>query len=329
MIFKSYLVEENLNKLQNSLTLFYGENEGLIEEFKNKITLFYKKFKILRLTQEEILKNNNLLFNELQNLSLFEEKKILFIQNANDKILNIIDEAQDLIKDNKIYIFSSILEKRSKLRNFFEKHKQVDIIPCYKDNDLTIRKLITSSLKDFNNISNQVINIIKESCSNDRFKINNEIEKIKNYFLTNKINTDDLLKLLNLKSDDEFDIIRDYAFSGDKLKTNNLINSTLIDSDKSAYYLTIINQRLLKLKIVYSDKPKNLNKAIDELKPPIFWKDKPTFIKHANLWNEEKINNTLDKTYFVEVQIKSNPVIEKKLLIKKLLIDICNNANAA
>ena len=329
MIYKSYQVEEDLEKLKNNISLFYGENNGLINQFKKKITNYFINQKIIRLTDDEIINNQNQFFNHLQNPSLFEDKKIIFINLNSDKIFKVIEETLMKVGENKIFLFANNIEKKSKLRNFFEKNSDLNIIPCYKDNDLTIRKLITSSLKDFNNISNQVINIIKESCSNDRLKIDNEIEKIKNYFLTNKINTDDLLKLLNLKSDDEFDIIRDYAFSGDKLKTNNLISSTLIDSDKSAYYLTIINQRLLKLKIVYSDKPKNLNKAIDELKPPIFWKDKPTFIKHANLWNEEKINNTLDKTYFVEVQIKSNPVIEKKLLIKKLLIDICNNANAA
>ena len=34
MIFKSYLIEKNINDLKNKITLFYGENLGLKEEFK-------------------------------------------------------------------------------------------------------------------------------------------------------------------------------------------------------------------------------------------------------------------------------------------------------
>ena len=36
MIYKSFLVENNINVLKNKLILFYGENLGLINEFKKK-----------------------------------------------------------------------------------------------------------------------------------------------------------------------------------------------------------------------------------------------------------------------------------------------------
>ena len=34
MIYKSYLIEKNINLLKNKFTLMYGENIGLINEFK-------------------------------------------------------------------------------------------------------------------------------------------------------------------------------------------------------------------------------------------------------------------------------------------------------
>lgn len=327
MIFKSYLVEENLNKLQNNLTLFYGENDGLIEEFKNKITLNYKKYKILRLTQEEILKNNNLLFNELRNLSLFEEKKIIFIQNANDQVFNIIDEAQDLVKDNKIYIFSSILEKRSKLRNFFEKHKQVDIIPCYQDNELTLKKIITNNLKNYVDLTPALIKLIIDKCSLNRSKLRNEIDKIKSYFNDRLIKNEELVRLLNYREDDDFNLIKDAALMGDKIKTNSFLETILIEEDKLIFYITIINQRFLKLKEVSG--ATNIEKKIEELKPPIFWKDKSNFTHQAKLWSKKKIKFILQETYNIEIKIKSSSILNKKILLKKLLIDVCNLANAA
>ena len=63
------------------------------------------------------------------------------------------------------------------------------------------------------------------------------------------------------------------------------------------------------------------------IKPPIFWKDKP-ILKQAKKWNSNKIKN-FKKTYNLEIEIKSNLIINKNILIKKLLVDICELANAS
>ena len=131
MIHKSYLIEDNIELLKNNLILFYGENVGLLDDFKNKINSNSKN-KVIKYSQDEILKDENLIINEIKNLSLFEEEKIFFIQNANDKILNFVNKILHEIKDNKLYIFSNLLDSRSKLRSFFEKQKGVDVVPCYR-----------------------------------------------------------------------------------------------------------------------------------------------------------------------------------------------------
>ena len=67
--------------------LFYGENNGLKNDLKNKIISAFPKTGILNLFQDEIVKDRNILINEISNKSLFDEKKIIFINEANDKIL--------------------------------------------------------------------------------------------------------------------------------------------------------------------------------------------------------------------------------------------------
>jgi len=42
-----------------------------------------------------------------------------------------------------------------------------------------------------------------------------------------------------------------------------------------------------------------------------------------------KIKKILNKTYSLELEIKSNSIVNKNILLKKLLIDICNLANAS
>ena len=192
MIYKSYLVEQNIGILKNKLTLIYGENLGLQNDLKKKIIEFYKKSKILKFEQDDILKSNQIYYTELNNKSLFEEKKIILINNCNDKILEIVQDSIDVIEDNKVFIFSNILEKKSKIRNYFEKQKYLDIVPCYKDNEIDIKRTISNELRNFKGFNQEIVNLISENTINDRIKLTNEIEKIKNYFNNISLNINDL-----------------------------------------------------------------------------------------------------------------------------------------
>ena len=49
MIYKSYLVEKNIDLLKKNLVLFYGENYGLINEFKEILKTKNSKFNIIRM----------------------------------------------------------------------------------------------------------------------------------------------------------------------------------------------------------------------------------------------------------------------------------------
>jgi len=324
MIYKSYLVEKNINLLKSNLILFYGENIGLINEFKKILKKENETYSIVRITEDNILNNQNILFSEIYNESLFEEKKIIFIDNVSDKILNLLKEIQPKINNNKIYLFSGILEKKSKLRSYAEKLKDCDIIPCYKDSEINLRNLIQQNLKGYTGLNAQIINSLIENSNLDRTKIQNELEKIKIYFSDKIIKDDDLNKLLNIKINDDFDVIKDSALKGNKITTNKLLSSSIFEIEKTPLYIVMLNKRLSKIKeIVKSSGNKNVSQIIDNMKPPIFWKDKPNYLHQTKIWNLSKINEALKLTYQFEVKVKSNNDINKHLLLKKLLLDIC------
>ena len=328
MIYKSYLVEENPNILKNNIVLFYGENHGLILDFKKKIRSEKKKL-IINLSQNEILDNKKILFKEINNLSLFEEKKIIFIQDASDKILEVIEEILPIIEENKIFMFANLLDKKSRLRSFCEKDKKIDIVPCYQDTEISLKKIIFKNLENQSELTNETINILINACSNDRAKLKNEINKIKTYFNKNPINNKILLELLNTKEDDDFNNIKDAAFNGKTFRTNELLSSTNLLTEKLTFYVNVLNNRLVRLDEIKKSKDKNIENAISKLKPPIFWKDKPNFLTQIKIWDRRKINLALNRTYSVETLIKSNSTINKKIIFKKLLVEICNIANAA
>ena len=328
MQYKSYILEENFNPVEK-IFLFYGENFGLKNEFKKKIKAKYKNSKIINYYQDEIIKDETIFLNEVNNFSLFEEEKIFFINQASDKILEIILKFEKEIEDTKVYLFSEVLDKKSKLRNFFEKSKLYGITACYLDNEITIKKIIQKNLKDFKILSPQAINIIYNNCGLDRIKLSNEIDKIKTFFQNKELQLDKLEEILNLRTNDDFNVLKDEAFKGNKQKTNTLLSDTIFEEEKNIYYLNLINQKLDKLAQINQYKfNSNYEAAISKVKPPIFWKDKPIIIEQARRWDANKIRNILAKTHHIEIQIKSNSIINKKILLKKLVLDVCNLANS-
>lgn len=328
MIHKSYLIEQNIGKIDKGITLFYGENLGLINDFKELIREFNNHSSIIRLNEEEIVKKNRIFFTEVFNDSLFDNKKIIFVDQASDKILDLIKEAEKIETEKNIYLFSGVLEKKSKLRTFFEKSDNCNIVPCYEDNEATLKRIILQNLKDFKGITIENINLIIENCSLNRTKLKNELDKIKSFFLNKILDTKNLQELLNIKTNDDFDKLKDAALLGKRKDTNKLLSNTILETEKNLLYLNSINQRLIKLLELNSNN-NNVEKALDSLKPPVFWKDKPNFISQAKVWNQKKIKLMMENTYNTEIKIKKNSAINKNILIKKLLIDLCDLANAS
>ena len=332
MIIKSHYLENKIDSIADKkLYLFYGENIGLKKEFKLKLKNIYKKAEKLNLLQDEIIKDPSILSNEVLNKSLFEEKKIIFIEQVNDKILEIIEEIEHYIQEEKIFLFADILDKKSKLRSHFEKSKVNGITACYKDDESSIRNLITKKLTKFQGLNSEIINLIIKNTNLNRDKVNNEIEKIYCCFQDKKLDFKTINSLLNNVSNDDFNLLRDVAFKGDKTNTNKLLADTVFEAEKYIYYLNSINQRIDVLKEIENQKKNNLNVEliISKMRPPIFWKDKPTVIEQSNKWNINKINQALKKSYNIEIELKSNNSIRKDLLIKNLIVDLCSAANAS
>ena len=329
MIYKSYIVEQNVKLLKNFSTLFYGENLGLKKELIDRIKSINQEAEFFTYNQDELVKDKELIIKQIVNISLFEKNKIFIINQVNDKLFEITKELLELIDAQKLYLLADVLDKKSKLRNLFEKSKDLNVVPCYEDNEISIRNIINSRLKGFNGLTPKNVNIILDNSTLNRVKLNNELDKIILFFQNKNIETDKLEILLNNKINESFNALKDEALMGNKKKTNKLLSETILEEERNIFYLNIINQRLNKLKEIRNiSKNKDLAATIDELRPQIFWKDKPMFLGQARKWDQVKIQTFLEKTYQIEKKMKSNSIIDKSIIMKNLLVDICVTANS-
>ena len=104
------------------------------------------------------------------------------------------------INDLYFIILSKSLDKKSKLRNLFEKSSQTICVPFYEDTNEVLSKIVEKFMKEKNiSISRELINIISERARGDRINLQNELTKIDNYtFNKKKLNFIDIIKITNL-----------------------------------------------------------------------------------------------------------------------------------
>ena len=331
MIIKHYELKNNL-KGKNNYFLFYGQNSGLIEELINKDLKPALSKNIFNYDEQEILSDLGNFKEGLFNKSFFEDDKLIIINRASDKILDIIKEISEKQDKNlTIILKSGILEKKSKLRNFFEKNKDLIIVPFYED---THQSLLILAQKFFSEnkikISTQNINYIVEKSKGNRINLRNELEKIENFSKKKlSIGLSEIVKLTNLAENYNISELADQCLARNKKKTLNILNENNQSSDDNILILKTFLyklKRLKKLKLELKVK-KNADTVLSSYKPPIFWKDKDIIKHQLEIWSLPQIKSLINKTNNMELLIKKNSQVSNQIINNFILerLEISNN----
>ena len=329
MILKS----NDINKIDKNtihLILFYGKNEGLKNEAHD--ILFKDKSNISSYDEKEILENENNFIENILSKSLFEQQKFIIIKRATDKILKII-EILNLknLQDTTIILISDNLEKKSKLRSFFEKDKTLVCVPFYPDNDQTLSKLAYDYLRDKKiSISSSNINLIVNKCSGDREALINELQKIE-YFSKNgkKIDIENISKLINLNENHSVSELIDNCLAQNKkkiigiLNENNFTNEDCIIITRS---FILKAKKLLALSTTFETN-KNIDLTISSAKPPIFWKEKEIIKQQIYKWKPKDIKILIYALSEIELQIKRNINNSTNLITDFILLQSSSTIN--
>lgn len=329
MIIKHFDFQKKLDS-ETNFFLFYGENFGLIEEtIENNIK---KKFSNNTYTYDEtdILLDKEKLLEKIFTKSLFDDNKFIIINNVSDKILVIIEEIYQKILDIKIILTAKKLEKKSKLRNFFEKKKDLIIIPFYEDNFQSLFKLVQEFFY-LNKIkfSSQIINLLVEKSNGNRKNLKNELEKIYNFSNKKKsISFKEINKLINLDENYDLSEIINCSLAKNKKKTLGLLNESIISSDENILILRTFLYKLKRLKKLKKilEIEKNIDAALVAYKPQIFWKEKDIVKQQLKCWSLNQIVFLIKDTINFEILIKKNVQISNQL-IYDFIINKLNHVN--
>jgi len=319
----------NINKY--NLYLLYGKNEGSKKEIISKITSKNKNIEIQKLDERQVLENQELFLEELLSSSLFNNEKLIIINRATDKILKNIESIYEKkISGLVLIINSDILEKKSKLRNFFEKEKELVCIPFYPDTTQTLSLMANKFFREKKiHMSQSNINLIINKCNGDREFLENELIKIELFLFRKKnLDTNELTKLINLIENHGISELIDSCLINNSKKVSLILNENNFNNEDC---VTIIRtflakaKKILKLANNYS-KNNNLEITLSESKPPIFWKEKDVVKLQLLRWKPEMIKKLITNICDVELEIKKNSSSSLNILMNFIFNQISSKA---
>ena len=325
MIIKSYEIKDKeISKF--GFFLVYGENEGLKKEIINKITNKHNN-KEVKYEEAQILKNKSEFYNEINNGSLFEEKKTYIIERCSEKILEIILELIDKNIEDLIVINCGTLEKKSKFRNIFEKSTKAAVIPTYKDNAPSLVSIAKKFFEEKKiSVSYETLNLLANRCNGDRGNLNNELTKISNYLINKKtISLKEVYALTNLSENySAFELV-DASLSKNLKKAQEILSENNYSQEDSFLVLRVFLMKTKKIMNLLENmkNQKNVDKVILEHKPPIFWKDKPIIKKQLQLWTLKTTYKLISDLNDLELKIKKHNSLSL-ILMKNFIYEIVN-----
>ena len=308
MIIKSFETTKiELDK--NKFVLLYGKNNGFKSEVTNN--LLKDKIEIKKYEEKEILENTNIFLENIFSKSLFENEKIIIIKRVTDKILKIIEELKEKnIEDVKIILNADLLEKKSKLRSFFERSKEHVCVAFYPDTSQVLSKLAYNFFNQKKiSISPANINLIVNKCNGDRETLFNELDKIE-YFSKSrkKITEENIIKLTNLIENHSISELVDNCLAKNKQKIINILNESNFNNEDCIMItrsFLLKSKKILKLCSEFKSN-KNIDLTISSAKPPIFWKNKEITKQQIYKWTPENIKKLIYILNEIELLVKKN-----------------------
>ncbi len=312
MIIKSFELEK-LKSNKSNIHLIYGNNEGIKEDIIDSFYLKNFNGEILKYDEQEILNNKDEFISNLFIKSLFQESKLIIISRATDKLIGLITEIlKRKTLEVNIIIKSTNLEKRSKLRNLFEKENQIICTPVYEDDVRSLNTIVNNFLKANKfSLSQEIKNILIDRSKGDRINLKNELSKLRNLQISKKkLTLEDVLKLSNLAENYSVFELSDNYLAKNSKRVSSILNENNYSSEDCILIIrTILNKskRLLKIRNEI-DNNTNVDQVLSSFKPPIFWKEKAIVKKQAQSWSTDEVKKIIFKINDLEAVVKKNTV---------------------
>ena len=322
--------------------LIYGPDHGLVRERGKELrsTILGKNnedpFCYAELLTPNIISDKSVLIDEAAALSFTGCRRLIRIADASDGLAPAFDflmkkrSQEKHEEDSFIIAESGDLGPRSPIRLLFEKSELGAAVPCYAEDSLKVGAFSKRILNELGHeVDNESLNLIGQSIGGDRAILRNELEKLSLYAgVKKKIN----ISITQASLGDSFKAeLEDAALAsiiGNKEALDRTLRRCFQTGQSPVAFLRSLGRTITRLHLVSGliESGKSPEIAMKALKPPVFWKNVPTFKAALKKWNTRKLAKALNLVSTAELTCKKTGVPEETVASRTAL-SIASAAN--
>ncbi|OEY86374.1 DNA polymerase III subunit delta [Wolbachia pipientis] len=311
--------------------LIYGNDNSKIDFYAKKLVTNLGGYSVQLMDFTVVNKSPELLFTELATISMFNEKKLIKLVNISGNISKeLIFCIDNNIGDNYIIMIAGELSYNSAIKNYIENSQLFGVIACYKDNHDHLYNIISDCLEQ------NCVKYTKDSVyhlqyyfNNSKAPIRTELEKLLLYIGERKeLNHIDVKECFSGSGNSHAVLDNLCAAVANKDIVNFIrVSDTLINNENfsSIAIIRMLSNYFLQLEAVLLliDSGMSALNAIDQLNPPLFFKQLQNFKSHLKSLSLSELKVILECLVNLEIICKKVNLDHKMLfqhIISFLLI---------
>lgn len=327
------------NKFSNlSGILFYGPDRGQVLENFNMASDAIAPdsddgFSVFEFKAEDIKEDPSKLFDEATTISFLSSRKVIKIKDATN---DVADTLKDLLKSTDkleafIILSADELTPSSKLRILFETNSKLAILPSYTDDGENLSNIIRSTLvkNGIKKIPDEVLLYLRENFGENRATTKMELEKLCLYLYgKDSITLDDAMNCIMDSSVLNMSDLPMSVAEGNNKKLSSVLNRLL---NEGVYPVQLLRTVLYHFKNLYFmagevEKGQTISSVIENTRPAIFFKLKPSYERQLKFWNTDKIIKIISKLNEAEIMCKTTNS-PQEIILSQIMFNICAFAN--
>lgn len=320
--------------------LVYGPNEGLVREraalvARQVVADLKDPFNVAVLSAATIAADPARLADEAAALSFMGGRRVILVEAATDAVAAPLGHVLADPKGDSLLVFSAgDLPPRSPLRQLVEAAENALAIPCYDDDARSLDDLVRRTLAEHKlAIEPEAARALIDSLGADRMVARGEVEKLALYKGADSDRTIRLADVAAVIGDSAtlaLDEVAAATVGGNLPQLDRALTRAFVQGENPIPILRAVARRLLRLYeaaglVAEGVRPED---AIKRLRPPVFFKEVPSFIGQLQRWTPERVVGAIRVVTEAEADAKSG-LFPPEAITARACLRIANAARQA
>ncbi len=295
--------------------LVYGPDRGLVRERADSLAATVvddldDPFRVTTLAGDSLAADPARLADEAAALSLTGGRRLVRVRGGVDSSAKIFETLLGGGEGGALVIVEGAdLSPRSTLRRMFEKAANAAAVPCYGDDQRSLRQVIGEVLGGHGQTpSSDAMAYLVGNLGSDRMVTRNELEKLALYVgRPGPVELDDVLACIGDNAAASLDDVVFATAGGNGIALDRALQRAFLEGNHSVGILRAVSRHLQRLHLAGAQiaAGKTPQQAMASLRPPVFFKFTKPFLAQLHGWPAPRLGEALEAVTRAEMDCKT------------------------